>query len=440
MNKINQWVIGTLPYTILLCYFLVSRFDSSYYFILGATCVVLFVLNFFSNKQFVIHNYTYFILLFGIYMVFSNAYIAQNKFTFYNEVLKNQFIYAFFILNIIENTTFTKRQISWWFRIFVITIWASLIVILIQQFYDREFFKTKSIMDELWEKSYLGNSEVRLISIYSWSGVLDIILYFIPISFFVVNYELNRANIGKALMYTFIVLVVTVLSKSRTSMMPASLVLLVLLVTKNRLNSQSTINRTIILILVLLASYVAFSSIPFLNQILKDRILETSNSNEETRTMHTRIIAIEAFIRCFPDQPILGAGNTKYSAGAKGQWNYKLTTFLAGRSSQIHVGFLSLFYLYGLVGGSLFVIFMYLALKRLYVKSKQYNFTAVFWGLMVLPVANIGLVSFNVISAGVLLSFVLCRNLEVFCETTEANAKNRKLSPVISGLPPASIS
>ena len=174
-----------------------------------------------------------------------------------------------------------------------------------------------------------------------------------PISFFLINYELNRAKIGKALMYTFILLAVVVFSKSRTSMMPASMVLLVLLFTKNRLNSQSTINRTVTLIVVLLASYIAFTTIPFLNQILKDRILESSNTNEETRTMHTRVIAIEAFIRCFPDAPILGAGNTKYSAGAKGQWNYKLTTFLAGRSSQIHVGFLSLFYLYGLVGGTL---------------------------------------------------------------------------------------
>jgi len=76
----------------------------------------------------------------------------------------------------------------------------------------------------------------------------------------------------------------------------------------------------------------------------------------------------------------------------------------------------------------------------MYVKSRQYNFIAVFWGLMVLPVANIGLVSFNVISAGLLLSFVLFKNLEVFCEKTNVPSNKSKLTPVISGLPSSSVS
>jgi hypothetical protein len=418
MNKINRWVIGTLPYTILFAIILVYQFQSNYYFFLGATCVVLFVANLLTNRQFVIHGYTFFILLFGIFVIYSNAYVAQNKFIFYNEIFKNQYIYAFFVLNIIENTTFSKRQIRRWFPWFELVVWVSLMVILVQQFHDHKFFTTKTALDTMFEKSYLSQSEIRLASIFTWSGVSDLIFYFVPITFFLINYEINRKKVFKAVLYSVLLIAVCVLSKARTSMMAAVPFLLILQSSYQKKKIGIT-GRNILIIFLLFSTYIAFTSIPFLSNILKDRILETSNVDAETRTMHTRWIAVQAFVKCFPDQPILGAGNTKYSSGGKGQWNYKLTSFLAGRSGQIHVGFLDLFYLYGLVGGILFSMFMYLALKKLYKKSIIYNFPSVFWGLMTLPLANIGLVSFNVMSAGLLLSFVLYKNLENFSSKTE---------------------
>lgn len=184
-------------------------------------------------------------------------------------------------------------------------------------------------------------------------------------------------------------------------------------------------NRTVLILLFFFISYFTVTEIPFFKNILKDRILETSKGNLENRSMNTRLLAFEAFAKCFPDQPVLGAGNTKYASGAKGLWNYKLASFLAGRSAQIHVGFLDLFYLYGLVGGSLYVIFLFIAVKKVYVKTKIYNFRSPFWALMTIPIANLGIVSFNVMSAGLLLSFVLTRNLEVFCEKPSfARTKN----------------
>ena len=423
MDRINRWVIGSIPYTILLSFVLLKWFSTSYYFVLGAVSSVLFIANFVYNRKFVIHNYTYLILLFGIYVIFSNVFIAKNKFILYNELFKNQFLYIFFVLNIIENTVFTRKQVTRWFRVFEITIWATLIVILVQQFYDRDFFQNKTQMDVNFDRSLVSQSEIRLISIYSWSGLLDIILYFIPIIFFMINYELNRNNIFRALLFAFILIAVVILNKARTSMMPAVLVLFIIRSSYHRKNTDVIMNRIIIIFFILFSIYTAFTNIPFLNNILRDRILETSKANTEARTMNTRILAFQAFVKCFPDAPILGAGNTKYSSGSKGEWNYKLSTILAGRSAQIHVGLIDIFYLYGLAGGLIYFSFYYLALKKVYKKSKQYNFRAVFWGLMVLPVTNIGVVTFNIMSAGLLLAFVLSRNLEVFCKKPEVRMK-----------------
>ena len=47
---------------------------------------------------------------------------------------------------------------------------------------------------------------------------------------------------------------------------------------------------------------------------------------------------------------------------------FKLRQFLKGRSSQIHVGYLSLFYLYGLIGGVFFISFLKSILRYVIVK------------------------------------------------------------------------
>jgi hypothetical protein len=423
MNRINRWVIGTLPFAILISIILYSRYTISYYFALGAVCFALFFINFLSNKQFVIKKYTVLVLLFGIYVIFSNYYIAENRFIFYNEIVKNQYFYAFFVLNIIENTVFTRQQIRRWFIVFEITIWITLIVILIQQFYNHDFLQNRNVTDAAFEKTYVSESEKRLISIFSWSGILDLIFYFIPICFFQINYELNRNKVFKAVMYTFILIVVCVLSKARTTMMPAAMVFLILRSSYHKKNFEVMMNRIIVITVILFAAYAAFTTIPFLNDILRDRILESSRVDKEKRTMNTRLLAVDAFVKFFPDHPVFGCGDTKYGSGSKGLWNYKLESFLGGRSSQIHVGFLDLFYLYGLVGGALFALFIFIALRKFYLKSKLYNFRAVFWALMTLPIANIGLVSFNLMSAGLLLSFVFYRNLEVFGEKTAVSNK-----------------
>ena len=416
MNKINRWVVGTLPFTILFSFIIVRFYQSNFYMLLGAVCVVLFVSNFLSNKQFVIHKYTFLILFFGVYVIYSNYYIAQNQFIFYNEIFKNQFLYAFFVLNILENTTFTKKQITRWFKAFELTIWATLFVILMQQFYSRDFLQNKAQLDTMFEQSYLNQSEFRMLSIYSWIGNLDLIFYFVPITFFMINHELNRNKVNRAFMFTIILITVCVFSKSRSAMIAAAPVIIILYTSFYKKNNATVLNRIVIIIALIFITYVAFTSIPALRDILNNRILETSKGDLENRTMSTRLLAFEAFAKCFPDAPILGAGNTKYSSGGKGEWNFKLSSFLAGRSAQIHVGLIDLFYLYGIVGGTIFAMFLYIALKKLYKKSKLYNFRAVFWGLMTLPIANIGIVSFNVMSAGLLLSFVLYKNLEVFCE------------------------
>ena len=63
----------------------------------------------------------------------------------------------------------------------------------------------------------------------------------------------------------------------------------------------------------------------------------------------TRILAVYMFLEFFPENPIFGTG---------GVMKADLVRAIRGRSSQIHVGILSLFYYYGLVGGFIYLFFL----------------------------------------------------------------------------------
>jgi hypothetical protein len=93
--------------------------------------------------------------------------------------------------------------------------------------------------------------------------------------------------------------------------------------------------------------------------------------------------------------------------GGTGEQDYKLRSFLKGHSSQIHVGYLSLFYLYGIVGGILFMIFLFKLLTKLYRESKQTTYWGPYLGVLGFAVANLTLVTFTFFEVGLIVSMIM---------------------------------
>lgn len=81
------------------------------------------------------------------------------------------------------------------------------------------------------------------------------------------------------------------------------------------------------------------------NEIIEKRILEKQRVGIENKSVGTKILAFQLFAELFPANPVFGVGS---------QITDELEDKLAGRSSQLHVGYLSLLYYKGLVDGCLF--------------------------------------------------------------------------------------
>ena len=84
---------------------------------------------------------------------------------------------------------------------------------------------------------------------------------------------------------------------------------------------------------------------------------------------------------------------------------------LHGRSSQIHVGFLSLLYYWGIIGTILYSLFLYYLLKKLYRISKVTKNWGPFFGWEGLVLANLTLVYLGPDQSGLYLSLVVVKYL-----------------------------
>lgn len=117
----------------------------------------------------------------------------------------------------------------------------------------------------------------------------------------------------------------------------------------------------------------------------------------------TRILAFKLFFEFYPEKPIFGTGGIQTEELIKAR---------AGRTSQIHVGFLSLFYYYGAVGGIFYILFLYHLFKRLHYVARNTRFWGSFFAMMAFVAANMTLVSLDVFKMGVILALVFHKYYE----------------------------
>lgn len=405
----NKLLIILLPYTVLFGFVLIKLYELSLYNTIGIISVFLFIVSALTSRNFQIKDYTIYILLFGTYVILSDILIAGNEFSFYEVITKNVYIFFFCFANIIENTHISERKLKQMVIPLFVTVVFSFVVIVIQQSSDPLFMVRPS--SESFTDLNDSASEIRLFSIFTYTSLGDMALLFVPFSAILASYYLNNRKHNLGLVVIIVAILTTFLSKSRGTLTTALPLLLLLYLGRSTFSSKKVI-ATLFFVFFLSFPLIWLSEKLNFDAILQDRILETSNTNIEDKTAYTRIIAIQAFVEFYPDAPIFGAGNTKYGSGGTGSWDPKLENFLAGRSSQIHIGILALFYLYGAVGAFFFIMFCYKLLRRVYLVSKVSGFWGPFFGILALPILNLTMDWFNPFSTGILLCIVFNKYLE----------------------------
>lgn len=390
-----------------MAYFTVTYLDVSFNRImqlLSYVGVILILVFRDRNKPIVFPKYLLFYFLFILYVFYADLIGLGRQFKI-EYLFASKMIGSFNIMFIIENSNYREKYYRSIVKISQIVIIIAVIVIVIQQLYSPSFFMRKEFFNE---ELLARRSTVRLYSIYSWFGsIFSAGFSFVPI-FFIVFEDLIKRN-KKILLWLMLGVIFVFLSKQRWIMLNFSLVFFILFISANYKNRIIKFFKFIMIVPMLILGVFIFLNIFGIGseKILKERIFESGKRNLEEKSAGTRLLAFKAFNEFYWDNPILGVGNHAYGFGGTGIQDYKLRNFLKARSSQIHVGYLSLLYMYGLVGGVLFLSFLFLLLKKMYMNSNSTKRWAPFLGMMGLAINNLVDVNFQLFVMGLILSLVV---------------------------------
>ena len=114
-------------------------------------------------------------------------------------------------------------------------------------------------------------------------------------------------------------------------------------------------------------------------------------------TKSSRYFAFEIFTKHFPDNPWFGNGVHLTEEIAKE---------IKGRSSQIHIGYLSHLVSFGVVGSLLLFGFWFSALRTFYKRARITKFYGSFFAFLMLVWANVTLVSYEIFYVGIIFAIV----------------------------------
>ena len=346
-------------------------------------------------------RYLLFYLLFVIYVFYSDLLRLERAFKV-DFLFKNYFIGSFNFMLIIENLIIPNKYFQRIMFISKYILILAVLVIIYQQVVDPNFM----ILGEIAEannETPIDKNDNRLLSIYSYLGkVFASGFSFVPI--FIVFIEHLDKKKKKILPWLLMGIIYAFLTKQRWLMVNFSLVFALFFINKENKFKQFA-KYALLLPVIVVMSFMALDSIGIdAKGIVEQRILEKDKKNLNQTSASTRLLAFKAFNRLYWDNPIFGTGNVKYGMGGTGKQNYDLRRILKGRSSQIHVGYLSIFYLYGLVGAFLFLGFLFLLMKKLFKNAKYTGYWGPFLALMGLVLDNFLDVQFGVYEMGLIIA------------------------------------
>jgi hypothetical protein len=371
--------------------------------ILYLLCVLSFFLILLENLKVPFPPYLILYTLFTLYSILSDLILASKSFNI-SYIWDNSFISGLIILIIIEYADISRKYLDRIFKVSLLVIIIAFIVILLQQFYS-PLFMVRPDMQILYRN--VSFEESRLSSIYTWtrSSLTEIGLCFFPVMALLTGDMIKNDRKG-VLPVLLIGALTAFFNKSRYVMLNFGIILILYPIYKG-FNVGKIFKYAAIAILISVLSYYGLKSTGYkVDRVINERILEKGAHGLAHSNAGTRILAFKVFAELFPKNPFFGKGYI-HSFGKEGSSDYDLVRALAQRSSQIHVGYLSLFYYYGLVGGILYVSFLILLTKKLYNDAKFTGYWGPFIGWTMFLVTNLTGVSLDIFRMGIVLVLVV---------------------------------
>lgn len=387
--------------------------------VLGFICLIFllyrFIIIYSAGTNLVVPYYIVIYGIFTFYTALSNIFIANKlqEVGLLKFLYSNPFILTLMAFLVVENTHFPPRWIRLATWVLGLTLITAAVVSLVQIFDPLFFRKSDSFISGLtYErmKDFYGNNQgietgevSRFLmgyraSIYSFVDPISVGMDGIAI--FSLLLALKTGSRLKSLIWVFAAALISFLSSSRWIMVNFLVVASQnIWIKKNIVWNAFKYAFYFIGLLMVLVPVAEFAGID-IHKFTKERLMSNDAS--------TRILAFTVFSKVFPDHPIIGTGGADTS---------KMTHLLKGRSSQIHVGYLKLFYYYGLVGGLIFLTFLVSLLLRMWKMARESHYWGGFFAILAFFVANFTLVQFSLFYTGLLLAIIFSNHF--YAESTK---------------------
>lgn len=243
-------------------------------------------------------------------------------------------------------------------------------------------------------------------SIFGWYRGLGTGLTFLPLLALLIGSYLSSNKYKASLPYLFMGALVVFLSKTRFIYVNYLVMLSMFYVAFQRKLSKVRIFMFVVIGLVTVYGAVEFLGYLGLDTraIVADRVFEEAKGGVLEGSGGTRILAFQVFGQMFTRSPIIGVGQNI---------SLDLQEALEGRSGQIHVGYLSLLYYYGLVGGIFYFSFLFYLVRKLYRNAMFHSNWGPFYGTLCFVLANLTLVRLIHYDVGLLVCYAYDRVLTV---------------------------
>ncbi|PKA98752.1 hypothetical protein B0O79_2445 [Flavobacteriaceae bacterium MAR_2009_75] len=376
------------------------------------------------NRKLIIPNYLIVFGLFTLYAIFGNMFVSDDlrEEGIVKYLYSNPFLQTFFGLLVIENIQVDKK----WIKFAQIALGLTLIiasVVSINQIVDPLFLTKETDFVQ-------GLSYDRLTEYYSSNPTEktgDVDRFFDGYRLSIFSY-INEVSVGFDLIAIFSILLairlrnrfyslVLILSSAAVGFLSSArwIMLNFFVVASQKFFLKNNVVLAIlkftlfgIILFAVLIAGINFTGIN-LNTFVQERLLADSAG--------TRLLAFEVFFKVFPDNPIFGT---------LGVDTEKMIRLLNGRSSQIHVGYLKLFYYYGLIGGIIYLSFLALLFKRMWKIGKSSNYWGGFFAFLAFAIANLTLVKFDLFHYGLLLAILFSNFFYGLNDNTLTNSTLRR--------------
>ena len=406
MDPFVKIYFGLLFVSTLLAFFIQKYLVLLPYYLLGTIAVIL-ALFLAIQKSLRIPKYIYPLILFFIY---SSAWDFFNgryeQLGIIKLIFKNYSLHTIAILLIIENENINYKFIKGSIKIFKIIAIISFIVI-IYQFLINSYFFTPIVSNLLSvDIDYFRNT-----SIWGWLSPWGVGLSFLPIMAIIINQDLLEKNLIQSFLWLGVAGIVAFLTNTRWIMINFLLLLFLPIVLMQGSKIKNIIFSIVSSVIVLLLLFEIFSLSGInLEKYYNDRIMNKSAD--------TRVLAFKLFSESFPQNPFLGTGV---------RVDEELKMALGNRSSQIHVGYLSCLYEYGIIGSLLLFTFWVLVARKFYRIAKVSKQYGIFIGFLCLIFANLTFVTYSIFEIGLIFLFIFDRFYNIEYSLNKIYYANNKL-------------